>query len=99
MDTIDEGLQNALQAQAEEIRTRFHVRSLSVFGSTSRGAATAESDIDILVEFSKTPGLFEFIRLKYYLEDLLGKPVDLVTRGALKQPLKDTILREAVRVS
>lgn len=73
--------------------------SLSVFGSAGKGTATAESDIDILVQFSKTPGIFEFLRLKQYLEDLLGKPVDLVTEGALKKQLREGILREAVRVS
>ena len=75
------------------------MRSLSVFGSAGKGTATAESDIDILVQFSKAPGIFEFLRLKQYLEDLLGKPVDLVTEGALKKQLREGILREAVRVS
>ena len=99
MQPIDEGLRTVIQSQAEEIRNRFHVRSLSVFGSAGRGTATVESDIDILVDFSKTPGIFEFLRLKQYLEDLLGKPVDLVTEGALKKQLREKILREAVRVS
>jgi len=75
------------------------MRSLSVFGSAGKGTATTASDIDILVQFSKTPGIFEFFRLKQYLEDLLGKPVDLVTEGALKKQLREGILREAVRVS
>ena len=99
MSTIEEGLRIILQSRAEEIRTRFHVRSLSVFGSAGKGTATAESDIDILVHFSQTPGIFEFLRLKQYLEDLLGKPVGLVTEGALKKQLREGILREAVRVS
>ncbi len=99
MGSVDEGLRTVIQSQAEEIRTRFHVRSLSVFGSAGRGTATVESDIDILVDFSRPPGLFEFLRLKQYLEDLLGKPVDLVTEGALKKQLREKILREAVRVS
>ncbi|WP_420842285.1 nucleotidyltransferase family protein [Desulfoprunum benzoelyticum] len=55
--------------------------------------------MDILVQFSQTPGIFEFLRLKQYLEDLLGKPVDLVTEGVLKKQLREGILREAVRVS
>jgi len=75
------------------------VHSLAVFGSAAKGLATTASDIDILVQFSKTPGIFEFLRLKQYLEDLLGKPVDLVTEGALKKQLREGILREAVRVS
>ena len=71
MSSIDEGLRTVLQSQAEEIKAQFHVRSLSVFGSASKGKVTAESDIDILVDFSSTPGIFEFLRLKKYLEDLL----------------------------
>ncbi|WP_353740479.1 nucleotidyltransferase family protein [Desulfoprunum benzoelyticum] len=67
--------------------------------SSQRRSRRAESDIDILVQFSQTPGIFEFLRLKQYLEDLLGKPVDLVTEGVLKKQLREGILREAVRVS
>lgn len=99
MSNIDTDLRTVLQAHSSELQTRFHVHSLSVFGSAGKGTATAKSDIDILVSFSKTPGIFEFLKLKQYLEVLLGKPVDLVTEGALKKQLREEILREAVRVS
>jgi hypothetical protein len=49
-----------------------------------------------LVEFQETPGLFKFIELKTHLEDLFQCPVDLVTRNALKEPLRDKILQEAI---
>ncbi|MCX6053449.1 MAG: nucleotidyltransferase family protein [Chloroflexi bacterium] len=75
------------------------VQSLDVFGSLARGEETSSSDIDILVEFYRPVGLFEFIRLKLYLEELTGKQVDLVTRDALRPAMRDEILREAVYVA
>jgi uncharacterized protein len=75
---------------------RFGVRSLSLFGSVARGDQRPDSDIDILVEFERVGGLFEFVRLKNYLEATLGHPVDLVTPEALKPQLRERILRESV---
>jgi len=72
------------------------VRSLALFGSVVRGEAKPDSDVDILVEFSKPVGLFGFIRLKHRLEEILGRSVDLVTRAALKPQLRDRILEECV---
>ena len=71
------------------------VKSLKLFGSVVRGEVRPESDIDILVEFSRPIGLLAFVRLKQRLAELLGRPVDLVTPEALKPPLRDGILNEA----
>ncbi len=80
---------------------RFHVESLAVFGSVARDEATAGSDIDILVEFEQGSevGLFEFIRLKQVLEELLGCGVDLATPDAIREEMRDKILREAIRAA
>lgn len=78
---------------------QFDVKSLAVFGSVARGEATETSDIDLLVEFNRPIGLFEYIRLKYYLETLIGSRVDLVTPDALHPALRDSILNEAVNVT
>ena len=75
------------------------VKSLAVFGSLARGEATRTSDIDILVEFDRPVGLFEFIRLKLYLEDLTGRWVDLVTPEAIRPAMRAAILNEAVHVT
>jgi predicted nucleotidyltransferase len=75
------------------------VRSLAVFGSLARGEETSASDIDVLVEFDRPVGLFEFIRLKLYLEELTGNPVDLVTPDALRPSMRTEILNEAVYVA
>ncbi len=84
-----------------ELLTRFHVRSLSIFGSVVRGEARSGSDIDLLVEFEQDApiGLFEFVRLKQELSALLGMKVDLGMPDALHPALKENILKEAVHVS
>jgi predicted nucleotidyltransferase len=55
--------------------------------------------VDILVDFEKPVGLFEYARLKMYLEGVLGREVDLVTPEALRQELREEILREAIRAA
>ncbi len=77
---------------------RFHVSSLSIFGSVARGDARKNSDIDILVEFEPGAaiGYFAFTRLQKSLSELVGRPVDLVTPDALHKALKHNILKEAV---
>ena len=75
------------------------VASLSIFGSVARGDEDTTSDVDILVRFSKPVGMFEFLDVKMYLEDLLGSSVDLVTEDALKPQLRERILAEAVRAA
>jgi hypothetical protein len=75
------------------------VRELWLFGSAAREEMQPASDVDILVDFSRPVSLFEFVRLRWKLESLLERPVDLVTRDALKPQLRDQILREAVRAA
>ena len=82
-----------------ETLDQFAVKSLAVFGSVARGEATESSDIDLLVEFNQPIGLFEFIRLKNYLENLTGFKVDLVTPDALRPTMRDSILSEAIYVA
>ena len=72
------------------------VKSLAVFGSVARDEARQDSDVDILIEFSKPVGLFDFVAVKDYLEELIGRPVDLVTPDAIRPSMKEEILSEAV---
>jgi predicted nucleotidyltransferase len=74
----------------------FGVASLSIFGSIARNEGREGSDVDLLVEFNRPIGLFEFVRLQRQLGELIGRPVDLVTPAALKPQLRDRILSEAV---
>ena len=86
-------IESILKTHKDVLSARFHVKNIGVFGSIARGEETGKSDVDILVEFSEPVG-WEFIDLKEYLEEILGRPVDLVTKNALKRQLKDKILEE-----
>jgi uncharacterized protein len=88
-----------LSAHRQELADRFGVRSVALFGSLARDEAGPESDVDLLVEFSATPGLTEYMSLKFWLEDRLGQPVDLVMKGALKSWAQPLIEAEAIRVT
>ena len=79
-----------------ELKNRYHVKSLSLFGSYVRGEARDDSDIDILVDFDVTPDLLTFIELEEFLSNKLKKSVDLVPARKLKSSLKGQILKEAV---
>jgi len=87
-----------LKSHKQEL-IKFDVKSLAIFGSVARDEVGPESDVDILVEFAKPIGLFEFVRLKIYLEKLLQRKVDLVTPDALKERMREQILKEAIRAA
>jgi len=89
-----ETIKEVLETHKAEIIEKFHVAEIGVFGSYARGEHTKESDIDILVSFSKPIGFMAFMRLEFYLTELLGKKVDLVTRGSLKPHIGLVILRD-----
>lgn len=78
--------------------SRLGTRHLSIFGSTARNEATKTSDIDILVDFDSKKGLFVFVDLKFYLEEILKCEVDLVSKRALHPALKKRILSEAKQI-
>ena len=73
------------------------VQSLAVFGSVARDEAGPESDIDLLVEFSRPVGLFQFMEVQERLESILGTKVDLGMPDALKPRMRARALGEAVR--
>ena len=81
-----------------ELRARFGVRSLGLFGSYSRDEASGTSDVDLLVEFDRVPSLYEFGEMEDALSDLLGVKADLVTRRALKPAIGRRVLREVVPI-
>ena len=88
-----------LARRHDELRERFGVKSLALFGSVVRGEARPDSDIDILVEFDGPATFDRYMDLKFFLEELLGRRVDLVTRKALKPYLRPYVEKEAVYVS
>ena len=88
-----ENILKVLNEKKEIIHRRFGVKSIGLFGSWVREQASSASDIDLLVEFDQ-PSFDKYMDLKFYLEDLLGKPVDLVLKTALKPRLQRLILDE-----
>jgi hypothetical protein len=89
----------ALQNAMPEARKRFHVRDLAVFGSIARGEGRDASDVDVLDDFEGPTTFDDFMGLRAWLEDLLGRRIDLVTRAALKPRLRARIEAEARRVA
>lgn len=88
-----------LKAHLPEIKTKFKVKEIGIFGSHIKGKAKKRSDIDILVEFEEGNKTFDnYMELKFYLEDLFGCKVDLALKSALKEELKPYILSEVVYV-
>ena len=92
-----EDVKGALAAHEAELKAQ-GVKSLAVFGSVARGDAGPGSDVDLLAEFQRPFGLFKFVELKAYLEIILGCSVDLVSRDAVYEELRDVIYGEAVNV-
>lgn len=95
--TIDEIL-SRLRQEMPRLRKEYNVRSLSVFGSYVRGEQKKRSDVDMLVEYEKTPDLLQLVNLQYHLGDVLGVKVDLISRDALKGRIGARIVREEVPV-
>ena len=87
-----------LREHLPELRERYGVESLGIFGSYVRGEEQEDSDLDVLVEFSRSIGLFGFVGLNNDLSDLLGIKVDLVMKGALRRRIGRRVVEEVVRV-
>jgi predicted nucleotidyltransferase len=81
-----------------EICRRFAVQTLAVFGSVARDNERPDSDVDVLVSFDGPATSQRYFGVQFYLEDLLGRPVDLVTDKALRPELRPFIEREAIYV-
>lgn len=87
-----------LRRSKPELQARFGVTRLALFGSAARDKATSESDVDILVAFDGPATSKRYFGVQFYLEDLLGCPVDLVTEKALRSELRPYIEQEQVNV-
>lgn len=75
------------------------VRSLAIFGSVARGEDRPVSDVDIVVDFESGPTFDLYMSIKLYLEDLLGRRVDLLTRGGVRPLIRERIEHEAIHVT
>ena len=89
---------NILANSKPELAARFGITELALFGSTARGTATTSSDVDVLVAFDGPATSSRYFGVQFYLEDRLGRPVDLVTSKALRPELRPYIEQERVNV-
>ena len=93
-----EQIKRTLLQHKEEIKKKFKVKTIGIFGSYIRGEQKHGSDVDVLVEFDEPVGLFEFMRLENYLSDLLAIKVDLMSKKALKPYIGENIKKEVIYV-
>ena len=89
---------NIISSQMGKLKADYSVNQMGLFGSAVRGELTVHSDIDILVDLTE-PTFDHYMDLKFYLEDLLGLRVDLVTSKALRKELKIAIEKDLIHVS
>ena len=88
-----------LTIRKSDLCRRFRVRDVAVFGSVARDEDSPASDVDVLVEFDGQADFDQVMDLTFYLEELLGRSVDLVTTKALRQELREHVEREAIHVA
>jgi len=86
----------SMMSENMESINKYHVKKIGVFGSFVRGEQAAESDVDILVEFEENQETLDnYMDLKFYLEDLFDRRVDVVIFDAIKEVLKKSIVESA----
>lgn len=89
-------IKEILRGKKGELREKYKVKEIGLFGSLVRGEQAESSDVDVLVEFESPIGFFKFLELEEYLGQLMEVKVDLVSRKALKPFIGEHILRELV---
>ena len=94
-----EQIDQTLRQHFNKLQKQYSVKTLGIFGSYARGEATESSDIDVLVEFDGDLTFDKYMNLKFFLEDLFVKKVDLVIKDDLKQQIKEKVLGETIYVS
>jgi hypothetical protein len=91
-------IREVLHREIPRLAAEYDVMSLALFGSYVRGDQRPDSDLDILVTFTKLPGLIRFVQLECELSALVGVKVDLVLRDSLKPHIAETVLGSAIAV-
>ncbi|MGC8546019.1 MAG: nucleotidyltransferase family protein [Athalassotoga sp.] len=87
-----------IRSQILPVFKKYKVKRAGIFGSVARGEDNIQSDIDILVELDDNLSLFDYIRMKLEIEEILGKSVDLVEYNTIKPFIKSKILEEEIRI-
>ena len=87
-----------LRSVTEESLLKYKAHIKGIFGSVARGDETAESDIDVLVEFTETADLFDFVGLALFLEEKLNRRVDVVPSDTIKTESRSNVMKEAIYI-
>jgi uncharacterized protein len=93
-----EKLKAELEAIKPELKQRYKVETIGIFGSYSRGEQTKKSDLDLLVSFSEPIGIYKFVEVEEFISSKLGVRIDLVQKGALLPMIKEQILNETITI-
>lgn len=88
----------SLKRLKPELSKKYYVKKIGIFGSYVRGQANIASDVDVLVDFSKSIDLFDFVALENYLSKKTGVKIDLVSAKAVRDEFKDNILKEVIYI-
>lgn len=94
-NTTSKELLLMIQGLQPELKKRFSVRSIGIFGSIATGLSNEQSDVDILVELEE-PTFDHYMELKFRLEEVLGREVDLVLKDTLKPRIRPIIEKEVL---
>lgn len=97
MKTLEK-IKKILVLHKQELKDKYKIKEIEVFGSFVRNEQNEGSDIDLLVEFKEIPDLFIFIEIESYLEKLLKNKVDLVRKEVIRPELRESILNEAISI-
>ena len=92
-------IQKGLAFEKERIRQRYKAEVKGIFGSYARGDFHKDSDLDLLVDFDDSADLLDAISLKHFLEDKFGCKVDVVSRPALREEIRDSVFRDMISTS
>ncbi len=91
-------IREILREHMDELKSKYGVRTIEIFGSYARGEQGKDGDLDLLVEFEKPAGLLTISMLQVYLSDLLGIEVDVIPQDSLRRELWKSVRREAVGI-
>lgn len=97
MKTLDQ-VKEILAKRKGELKEKYKVKEIGIFGSYVKGEQKETSDVDILVEFEKPVSLLQIVSLENYLSDILGIKVDVVPKKNIRKELKEFILKGAIPV-
>lgn len=87
-----------LEQLKEEIMRRYKVKKIGLFGSFIKGEQKKDSDVDVLVTFEESADLFDLLGLNLFLEEKLNQKVDVVPEAALRDELRQSILKEVAYI-